>query len=225
MSGHNLYTFGLAADAGRGRIFFSSRCLSFSTGAGGCKSYRTISDSKWGALAVAWRPWQVWVLFLGVENRKVSAIGQSAHYILRPLPRVRGAHFLHWGYIRFWFHICPRKRNGDAFDDIENTFLLLCSAYVMWRTLGDVWTKCAWCAAVTYSCEDRSSKQGINFPTKTLVQGRTYCSPLRGEELADLTTKGLTRLGTKRDIDITRNNQMYLLDHARLEEMDDWVSK
>ena len=65
------------------------------------------------------------------------------------------------------------------------------------------------------------SKQGINFPTKTLVQGRTYCSPLRGEELADLTTKVLTRLGTKRDIDITRNNQMYLLDHARLEEMDD----
>lgn len=61
------------------------------------------------------------------------------------------------------------------------------------------------------------SKQGINFPTKTLVQGRTYCSPLRGEELADLTTKVLTRLGTKRDIDITRNNQMYLLDHTRLE--------
>ena len=125
MSGHNFYTFGLAADAGRSRIFFSSRCLSFSTGAGGCKSYRTISDSKWGALAVAWRPWQVWVLFLGVENRKVSAIGQSAHYILRPLPRVRGAHFLHWGYIRFWFHICPRKRNGDAFEDVEKHFFTL----------------------------------------------------------------------------------------------------
>ena len=26
---------------------------------------------------------------------------------------------------------------------LKNTFLLLCSAYVMWRTLGDVWTKCA----------------------------------------------------------------------------------
>lgn len=48
MSGHNLYTFGLAADAGRSRIFFSSRFLSFLTGAGGCKSYRIISDSKWG---------------------------------------------------------------------------------------------------------------------------------------------------------------------------------